>query len=35
MFIEADNPAVGLMVLISVSMNEMSTCEVAVKRAAR
>ncbi|CAK4029987.1 Phosphatidylserine decarboxylase proenzyme 3 [Lecanosticta acicola] len=31
MFIEADNPAIGLMAFIGVGMDEVSTCEITVK----
>jgi phosphatidylserine decarboxylase len=30
-FIEADNPAIGLMVFIGIGMDEVSTCEITVK----
>ena len=30
-FIEADNPAIGLMAFIGVGMDEVSTCEITVK----
>ncbi|KAK5661786.1 hypothetical protein OQA88_9887 [Cercophora sp. LCS_1] len=34
-FIEADNPAVGLMVFIGVGMDEVSTCEITVREGQR
>ena len=30
-FIEADNPAIGLMVFVGIGMDEVSTCEITVK----
>ncbi|KAH0256843.1 hypothetical protein KCU91_g16721, partial [Aureobasidium melanogenum] len=30
-FIEADNPAIGLMAFIGIGMDEVSTCEITVK----